>query len=343
MPSTRDFSPFVPFDLYDFFGYLFPGIIFAISLTLFYGQIKPSLLSDISSSLTINGEVPFIIGLAIVIGAIVTLYTLGHFIATLSHMIIDRVLIDGIEGYPVNFLLGIPRPRRPFSESTFKYIFAMYNFLLLIPFFIPDFQVQKKIVITLLSLIALLIILRIIILIVKHFIGPEKTKRFGDKAFFQLYLIPSKYIIDPCIIFLRRLLGLNRKFPDSFIKLYERLFTNRFGNLQPKDVDSENYWLPVFSVKTQNEVHDRTLHTWLHLYGYARNASAALYISSSLIMFHLFFNPGSYDISIRIQLGILWFIAAIMGTRYWILYSHYYTKGVIRAFVEHETNQERNQ
>lgn len=341
MPSSREFSPFVPFDLYDFFGYLFPGILFSISIVVFYIQLDLTIITKTTNYLSSSGDINFILGLALVIGSIVVLYTLGHFIATLSHIIIDRVLLDGIEGYPVNFLLKISKPTRPFSASTFKYIFALYNSLIILPIFIQEFQLYKCISYSLLILLGLLILQRVIIMYIRHITNnPEFTREFGNKKIFLIFLLPSKYIIDPIIEFVRRLLGLDREFPDPFIKLYENLFTNRFGGLKFKEVDTENYWLPVFSVKTQNEVHDRTLHTWLHLYGYARNASAAFYLSSTLIIIHILHNPTAYNPGIRIHIGILWFLSAFMGIRYWILYSHYYTKGVIRAFVEHETNQE---
>ena len=42
MASTKDFSPFVPFDLYDFFGYLFPGILFLTNSLLFLDEINSS-------------------------------------------------------------------------------------------------------------------------------------------------------------------------------------------------------------------------------------------------------------------------------------------------------------
>jgi hypothetical protein len=86
-----------------------------------------------------------------------------------------------------------------------------------------------------------------------------------------------------------------------------------------------------------DEIHERSLHTWLHLYGFARNASAALCLSCTLILFHILFNQRAFTGFIPLQVGIQWFLAAVLGLRYWNLYSHYYTKGAIRAFVEVST------
>ena len=82
-----------------------------------------------------------------------------------------------------------------------------------------------------------------------------------------------------------------------------------------------------------------TIQTWLHLYGFARNVSASIYLSSFLIICHIYFNPRAFSGLVPLQLGFQWILAAIFGIRYWILYSHYYSKGVIRAFIELETRK----
>jgi hypothetical protein len=57
---------------------------------------------------------------------------------------------------------------------------------------------------------------------------------------------------------------------------------------------------------------------------------------------YVYFNSSIYGEFVRVQLGVLWLLAATLGLRYWILYSHYYTKGVIRAFVESATLPHRS-
>ncbi len=338
MPTPKDYSPFVPFDLYDFFGYIFPSVIFSASILLFYNSLRPGFYSSWISQPT-NQEIPFVTGLAIVVAAIVLLYALGHVIATVSHIIIDRVLIDGIEGYPVNFLLDIRKPTREYSESTFKYLFACFNLLLLAPALPLAYSTMVSSVLILFAFILILISQRIIVMLVRRRPGGhEISHKLGDKRLFRLFLKPAK-IIDVAIDFFRRLLGMDRPFSPGFLRTYRKVFSRRFGGLISVEEGSNNYWLSAFAAGSNDEVHDRTLHTWLHLYGFARNAAAAIYLSSALIICHLLFNPDAFTGSVPLQLGIQWTLASVFGIRYWVLYSHYYTKGVMRAFLEIETRK----
>jgi hypothetical protein len=343
MASAKDYSPFVPFDLYDFFGYLFPGIIFATSTLIFVSQFDLLISEPFKSVIDATKDPSLLFGLAAIVAGVVVLYVLGHFVATISHIIIDRVLIDGIEGYPINFLLQIPRQTREYSESTFKYLFAAYNLLLLMPVFIADYPSLHTVLSILLGSIALLILQRFLIMLVRSTdAGKARARRVGDNKLLRTFLLPSRYCIDPLIGFLKRLLGLDRGFSDSFIATYKTIFHAQFANLEANDVGSENYWLPAMRAMAHNHSHEKTLQTWLHLYGFARNASAAFYLSASLIIGHLYFNPEMHTTFARVQLGILFSLAVILGLRYWILYSHYYSKGVIRAFVESTTFDNEN-
>ena len=340
----KDYSPLVPFDLYDFFGYLFPGILFATSTAMFLFQVEPSFLcssiQNHSSAIYSLPDVPFVWGLAIVVACTVLLYALGHFIAILSYIIIDRVLVDGIEGYPINFQLDIPQQKRDYSEATFKYLFVLFNLFLLVPVLISDSTLLHVTLTAVLVLFAVLIAQRFVIMIIRTTpAGRQTTRRLGDLKVFRLLLVPSAKMIDPALGFFHRLLGLDRRLPDSLVALYKKLFRKRFPSLVPDEVGSENYWLSAFHATADCEIHERALHTWLHLYSFARNASGAFCLSASMIIGYLYFNPIACTPTMRIQLLTLWFLAGALGLRYWVLYSKYYTKGVVRAFVESLTRK----
>jgi len=131
MASSKEFSPFVPFDLYDFFGYLFPGILFSTNALIFLNEVDKDFFNKYLKDIFIHSDsiaLTFIASTSLILAGIVILYTLGHFIATLSHVIIDRVLIDGIEGYPINFLLDIPHiPRLLCSTPSPEQSFQEFN------------------------------------------------------------------------------------------------------------------------------------------------------------------------------------------------------------------------
>jgi hypothetical protein len=334
MASPRDFSPFVPFDLYDFFGYLFPGVIFAASLLIFYGQLHTGSFVSWHTDL----DMPFVMGLGVVIVAVVLLYSLGHFIATISYIIIDRVLVEGIEGYPVNHYLRLTKVSREYSEATFKYLFVLFNLLMLTPILPVSHSAMGFTAVVLMALILLLIIQRLIVMVVHQRAGGrELARRLGGMWQFRLFLIPDQWILSWIIQSVRKLFGMDRQFPQQFIDLYKVAFEKRFHGVSIDQASSENYWLSAFAASSADPMHDRTLHTWLHLYGFSRNASAALCLSSTLILLHLLLDKSAFTGLVPLQVGIQWFLAAVLGLRYWNLYSHYYTKGIVRAFVEIST------
>ena len=342
MASAKDYSAFVPFDLYDFFGYLFPGTIFAASVTFFIWHIDPDPFNKLwphCAQSVSPADVPFLLGLAIVVVSIIALYTLGHFVATLSHILIDRVLVDGIEGYPFAFLLNITPKARPYSEATYKYLFTAYNLLLLIPAFGSDMHQLRPYLLALLIVVAFLILQRVAIMVV-HMIphGRDFARRMGNIWVFKMFLYPDKYLVNPLIEFLRKLLGMDRRFPDAFIDQYKATFRKTFDQLNPDAIGSENYWLSAFHALAANGTYRRMLDTWLQLYGFARNASAAFYLSASLILTYLYFNPQDYDSFMRLYVLAMLALAAGLGIRYWILYSHYYSKGIFRAFIDSSTH-----
>jgi hypothetical protein len=335
----KDVSPFVPFDLYDFFGYLFPGVLLASSLALFMGLNGWLENEPFKTICTPSNYDHFVTGLAASVAGIVLLYVLGHFVATISYIIIDRVLLDGIEGYPVVYLLNLPREPRHYSEATYKYLFALFNTLVLLPVVISDYEILHFWLQTLVYVILGLLGQRLIIMVVRSIPSGKRASRIiGDFWFCRIFLWPQWLIDNLVIAFFRKLLGLDRKFSEQFVKLYKDAFGRRFPQLEVDKVGSENYWLSSFHAMAKSPSHEKTLRTWLHLYGFARNASAAFYIAGSVIIGHLYFNRDAFDVPTRIHLGIILALAVGLGIRYWVLYSKYYSKGVLRAFVESATS-----
>ena len=143
----------IPFDFYDFFGYIFPGIAFIIYLTIFCSYGFPSIsLSGLFEMFTIKQQ-PVISGIVVAIIGIVSIYVVGHTIATISSISADRVLVNGIAGYPVINLLELNKEQREYSEATYKYLFTLANLLLLVPLLFRESL--KILTFVLLSFIAL--------------------------------------------------------------------------------------------------------------------------------------------------------------------------------------------
>ena len=158
------------------------------------------------------------------------------------------------------------------------------------------------------------------------------VRKVGDHWIPQLYMLPAKLVLNPAIGFFRRLLGIDKRFPGEFIRIYKALFRHTF-HMNANNVESENYWLPYFYVSSSSPSNVSLLRTWLHLYGFSRNTSAAAYLASSFIAVWIYLNPTSHDQAARTELAILLVIACVLGIRYWLLFSTYYTKNIIRALL----------
>jgi hypothetical protein len=335
MASLKEYSPLVPFDLYDFFGYLFPGVFFGVSTLAFIGHSMPQVLEYHQALWIAYDKAPILISMALSVGAIIVLYVIGHVIATVSHVIIDRVLVDGVVGYPVSHLLRLPRRTREYVESTYKYLFGLFNAVLLMPVLFNSNELVQRLITILLVLIGLIIVLRFVVMIVRADPWRRRTvvPRIAAKKWVRVYLWPAKYVIDPVIGFSQRLLGIDKRFPGQFIREYKGLFRREF-KMEPAQVGSENYWLPFFYVSTKRPSSTGMINTWLHLYGFSRNSAAAGYMSAALITVCVYAYPDIRNEAARIQLALLLCVAAVLGLRYWLLYSTYYTKNIIRSFVE---------
>jgi hypothetical protein len=345
MASPRDFSPWVPFDLYDFFGYLFPGVTFSFGFLVFVHHTLFDVFKFLDPLWEVYSKAPFLVSLFTIVVGIIIFYVMGHFIATFSHMIIDRVLVDGIVGYPVNHLLRLKKVTRGFSQSTYKYLFLVFNLFVSIPIFVSDYKTFKVMINILLIIGIILIIIRVFIMLYRA--NPWRRKKLiingiPQNKFFKfltfVYLSPATYFINPIIAFFQKLLGIDKRFPPNFIRRYKELFKEYYG-IDPNTIAQENYWLSFFRVSSFSQPNTSLIKTWLHLYGFSRNSSAAAYLTLTVIAICFYFYPSSFNNFGRLEVGILYILASILGIRYWLLYSSYYTKNIIRAFVEVSVQQ----
>ena len=117
MTSLKDYSPWVPFDLYDFFGYLFPGTFLLVTIALF---LQLSGLQDLAcytnKCLSIYNEAPFLVSVLTIVVGIILIYTLGHFVAMFGQILFDRIFLDEIVQHPIFALLKIKTINSKYSN-----------------------------------------------------------------------------------------------------------------------------------------------------------------------------------------------------------------------------------
>lgn len=111
-----------PFSLYDFLGYVFPGFFALFLISIFYkyedqlnsfGNIL-DLFIDSKETIIQNSDISIVNTTFFLIGA----YILGHFIAYLSSVTVERFSVWAF-GYPSGFLL--------IKQSSFRYFTGMFS------------------------------------------------------------------------------------------------------------------------------------------------------------------------------------------------------------------------
>jgi hypothetical protein len=317
---------YIPFDFYDFFGYLFPGFTAILYLLAFYWFVYPGGLLWIISLVPTN----YIHVSFYYISVIIVTYILGHAIATTSAIILDRMIVSGIFGYPHVNLFAISQGKRIYHEATYKYIFFLLNLGVLIPLVIYNIQIARSIIAMIATLIGLLAVFRILLEVLRPFIKKETIARISDKGAFRLYLMPDKYIFTPIIGALRAITHTDMAFPRDFVSRYETIFKNQF-RLEMRQANTEVYWLSYLRVTAGNPYHSALIKTWLHLYAFARNMSCVSYLAASALALWIFTNS---DNSSEVKLILLAAVVSawVFFVRYWMLYYIYYSKSIYRIF-----------
>jgi hypothetical protein len=345
MISPKDYSPWVPFDLYDFFGYLFPGAFLLFTTCLFFqfsGLVN--FIDVINATIKVYEKAPFIVGLIMVVMGIILVYTLGHFVAMFGQIIFDRIFLDEIIQHPIFALLKIEKSQRIYSVAIFQIIFFLYNLFIVFQIFnlhflrVPLIYNLATSDIVIIFSFLLLFAIKIIVMICRF--NPECKERLernglpmGTKFAGWLALFISNNLIKPLISSIQKLLGLDRPFSDQLIEKHKENFKKYFG-LDSDEAKYENYWLSFFYTSSRNLSATAQIKNWLQLYSFARNTSAAAYLTLTIMSIVLLFSSSYHNDTIRLLGIILYLFAIILMLRYWYLYYNYFVKNIIRAFIE---------
>jgi len=118
--NSKDIAPWVPFGMYDFFGYLFPGMFLFASAMLFfkYSYIDQTIINTVWNACKDNS---ILLSVLLASLGIVFIYVIGHVLATLSSILYGCIINDGIIGYPYVALLKIPCEVKEYSRASHSY------------------------------------------------------------------------------------------------------------------------------------------------------------------------------------------------------------------------------
>jgi hypothetical protein len=346
----------LPFSLYDFYGYLFPGTLLfygiCVVISIFYGvDLNNDFLKHCGFP-EAKGVVGNVFFAVFMLGII---YFLGHINATISHLLVDRTIVKKIIGYPVlRQLKGIGEVRE-FSRAINMYVLIIFFLWLLIPAFFYNtselLRYSNKIAII---IIGTLYAIRYLIVILEPFLFKGKAPRTGDFKFNNgplkiLLLIVPYYILTSLFIALKysvfrpakKLLSCDESLPEEVVRKFKRNLSALTG-LDISANPSEAYWLATIAMNQRCPADYSKIMNWLNLYGFLRNLASVCLILAGIVALILYnsdikvldtgFVSGAANIG-RFMLGGLILSFGFLFFRFWIIYRNYFSNYIIRAIA----------
>lgn len=334
------FNSSSPFDLYDVFGYIIPGLVFlllnylVIDVFIEEFPLKSEFLyrlHDIGyrELIEIKESVPWWLELTLLISTICMIYISGHIIASISSLIIDKYLVKKIAGYPSQRLFNLTH-RNNFGKGFYKLLFFIINlYLIRLMFFANPDKLELQI----------LFLFSISLIGFKIFLTNFKTK---NGNFHRLREQSGSIMGAPfnaLVHFIVRSLGLNEAFSSEFIEEYKKKFERVF-KLSFETAGTNVYWLSYCYVLEKNEHMRDVIRHFIRLYGFTRNLGTALFLVFILtLIIKLNGTIHHYRLNMIAIISIASLV--ILTIRYYYLYYNYYSKFIFRAFYYLDENMNR--
>lgn len=295
----------VRFREYDIFGYLFPGFACLSIIYLFEYKINPTpdgqtiiytpVANFITESLQSVSSNNIAAQFLLVFMLFCLCYALGHIIASVSSLLIDKILVYKGHGYPFNRILDDCQiddkndqtfPASSVSQQYHKGSWALFNIifvLFIITYWmkwIAWFNCSAVIILSIFVLMTIIKVLR-----QWRYLKKKKCVNSLIEYLEKLFLVPSVFYDLPRKL-INNFFNYDKTFDEDFRREFQKKYYSTF-KLKANTFDTNNYWMPYFHVANTSPVLYKLAVTWLKLYGFARNLSIAmllafLYCSSSL-------------------------------------------------------------
>jgi hypothetical protein len=348
-----------PFSPYDVFAYLIPGSA-ALSLVYIFeikiSQNSNSMFTPVSNFFRYSHshliDANWAISLLYFLSIVVLAYVLGHIFASISALLIDRILVHKGYGYPFRYLLDIPNDENTiYTRPFYRGLYCWIN-ILIISVYVPALILIKEkyefnTLINFLFVSKYIFYFLIFISIVKLLASnPFIFSLFRKRGlniigfpfhFLLLYLISLPYDIFSNL--LSKYIRTERGFHDEFKEAFKTIFRKCF-KMEVESAHTNAYWLPYCHIAEKSPKLLRIAINWLNLYSFCRNLSAALFVVSLYCAGSILFQGN--NINDKDRLFSYWLPPFLYGgsvlllIRYYYLYASYYTKFLLRAFVYFE-------
>lgn len=351
----------LPFNSYDFFGYILPGTLFSFGMLYLFKDEVIEIVSNHDFMQQIMGMSTFL-AIMVLLGMLALLYFIGQVIGCVSHLLYDRLLVRNVIGYPFQYILDLkPRPDDS-VRVTYLFLILFAWQIVIVPLAYETFcrlgwltnkggWVMCVIWLSIFFIVFFIsFILRCILVISRmrrmddrdHYVKlPEEGSIENDEAMVKLCEKTRRiawYILFP----VRKLTSTDTKVSpiirEQFISRFKKSTTLNLN--EQKEYNSDAYWLTYISLIKFDAKHDVKISNWLNLYGCLRNYSCVFLILTFAISFRQWIHVYDSEILIpdtRFSLISL-ALCLILFVRYWIIYFGYYTKYIIRAYAMEEEN-----
>ena len=361
------------FTAYDVLCYIVPGGLFFLCtyLTEFWAirlSTKPAdgglklhtpIVTALSSLADKLNAAPWAYSALFLVIVACLVYVVGHVIASISSFFLDRVFVTKAFGYPYAQLLGIPPYRRsrttvPFYRSFFLWlnVYLVFRFVFIFAGTALHGSWVELFGGGILRFLEWLLVGSVVLKVLtsaKYGRADgrrRKIRRWMMKrwlvGFFEWVLrwvlhwpfdavngLMSKYTRD------------DKPFSEDFVASYSESFKREFGR-KYRRAGTDNYWLPFLFVRETSENSAELVNNWHRLYSFARNVATGFYLSFLYALLWVFFQKAflvkwaRYSSYVLMVIPLIFLLAAfLMLLRYRYLYSQYYTKFILRAFVFH--------
>jgi hypothetical protein len=341
---------------YDLLGYLTPGGTMILSIFVFEYLVNTRVLHEHGARIALKAPLlestTQLFGLTIASGSSVGVfvilavllalaYVVGHVIASVSALLLDRTLVFKGYGYPCSNLLRVPRaddPDRDLSRAYYRGIFFWTNVLLIATYTALFMTRYGSALLLWLSLGCawLIVVVTALKLLISSRHGKHRNvqtmRRFTNSILRYVFAGVFDMLSHP----LREIMSTQRSFDAEFLSLYRRLFRGAFG-INVDTAGTNTFWLSYCYVAEKSE-HLRTLLSfWRTMYTFARNLATAFYLAFLYCFCWLVAQLDTvrqYASLFPFYLPLILLACSyLLAVRYYYLYVCYFNKFVARAFV----------
>jgi hypothetical protein len=349
----------LPFNSYDFFGYLLPGTLFAFGGAYVFWDKLP-----LESCLTQESKINAFIVVLVLLGLLAGLYFIGQIIGSISHLLYDRLLVRNIIGYPFQYILDLkPRPEDSMRITYLlllvcglQYIIAptLYELLCMTPL-VNIAWICTIIWVTFWTCVFILAFSLRFCLVFSRISGMDnygrkKTKKRDDDensiendGLMKKFCCGGVRVLWYLSVLLRKISSTDTKVNKEIRKKFiDGVKTDYEIDLEKEEnYNSDAYWIAYIGLLNANQKHGAKIENWLNLYGCLRNYSCVFLILSIVIAVKQWgemVNDVTAVSDTKILLAFLG-LSFILFIRYWIIFFGYYSKYIIRAFALKEKTE----